>query len=236
MMIHAMKALLPSPAKKALGKIASMLRRRGDKYDWEFEWQRTEWLPLWKQSDVQMKCLEYWVRFRHFDDIKQFIQPTDQTRIMDVGCGLSSVLHFLPGVRLGIDPLGDRYKSVYEYPFEVRRGLGEDLPVATGAFDVAFSSNCIDHTTDPDRVLREVKRALKPNGYLILTCEVFDEDLGERNPGHPHSMTSGSLRQLVSRHFSVVAEWNEPWYGLRGYCLGQPPTAQREYIYTLQKT
>jgi len=50
------------------------------------------------------KALEYWRRYRYFDEILMLIQP-GQKRILDVGCGISTVLHFLDGERVGIDPL-----------------------------------------------------------------------------------------------------------------------------------
>lgn len=36
-------------------------------------------------------------------------------------------------------------------------------------FDLVISSECIEHTPDPIQALNEMKRVLKPNGYLIVT-------------------------------------------------------------------
>ena len=70
----------------------------------------------------------------------------------------------------------------------------------------------------------------------MLTCEIFNEDLGARNQAHPHSMTGVHLRELAMRHFRIIAEWNEPWYGMRGFCLGEQATGQREQIFVLAKS
>lgn len=205
-----------------------------NKEDWEFWWQQTQWLKLWQKSKTQEACKEYWQKFRHLDDIIGIVAPTASTRILDVGCGISSVLHFLPGVRVGVDPLGDRYRSIYRYPFEVLAAPGESLPFEGNAFDAVFCSNCIDHTEHPSEVIREVRRVLCAGGYFVLTCEVFAEDLGSRNVGHPHSMTEESLLSLVGQ-FTVVRHWISPWYGMRDYALGRGPTAQNEHILVLRR-
>lgn len=231
-MLQKLKPFVPRPIKRLVRRGLDAMK---SKYDWEFEWQRDEWLTLWNTPEVQAKCLEYWKRFRHLDEIRRIVNLDQRTKVLDVGCGFSSVLHYLPGERIGIDPLADRYRAVYNYPFEVMRSTGERLPFAAGSFDAVFSSNCIDHTDNPDEVLRQIGRVLKADGKCVLTCEVFAQDVGARNLGHPHSMTEQSLRQLVTRHFRIVAEWNEPWYGMLGYCVGDEPTKQREYVFVLAR-
>ena len=43
------------------------------------------------------------------------------------------------------------------------------LPFSTDLFDVVFVGEMIEHVYDTDRFLQEVKRVLRPDGYLILT-------------------------------------------------------------------
>jgi len=206
------------------------------KEDWEFRWQAEKWAALFRDPRNQAKCHEYWVRYRHLDDIRAAVPMGPETTILDVGCGISTVLHFLPGRRSGVDPLGDRYKAIYRYPAEIdiRRGYAESVPFPDRSFDVVFCSNCIDHVSEPARAIEEIDRVLRPGGHVVLTCEVFDEDPGKRNAGHPHGLTSEKLRALVAG-LTTVAAWESPWIGLRAYVLGEPATAQREHILLLGK-
>ena len=206
------------------------------KEDWEFRWQSAKWAALFREPAHQAKCLEYWVRYRHLDDIRALCPLGPESSILDVGCGISTVLHFLPGRRFGVDPLGDRYKAIYRYPegIDVRRAYAESLPFPDRSFDVVFCSNCIDHVTDPVKAISEIERVLRPGGRLVLTCEVFDEDPGKRNAGHPHGLTAEKLRGLVAS-FEPVAAWDSPWIGLRAYVLGEPATSQREHILLVAK-
>ena len=42
-------------------------------------------------------------------------------------------------------------------------------------FDVASSSNVLDHITEPRKTVGEIPRVSKPGGYFILTVEIFEE-------------------------------------------------------------
>jgi SAM-dependent methyltransferase len=53
-------------------------------------------------------------------------------------------------------------------PSRVIDAAGEDLPFADGSFDVVYSNNVLEHTTNPARVLREAVRVLKPGGTLYF--------------------------------------------------------------------
>ncbi|HLI35594.1 MAG TPA: class I SAM-dependent methyltransferase [Terriglobia bacterium] len=206
------------------------------KEDWEFEWQERQWSSLFSQPENQRKVEEYWIRYRHLDDIRRLVPMDQNSTILDVGCGLSTVLHYLPGHRYGIDPLAERYKTIYRYPddIDIRRAYGESIPFSDAFFDVAFCSNCIDHTANPRLVVQEVRRVLKPGGHFILTCETFAADKGRREAGHPYSMTLAKLQKLVE-NFQQVQQWRSPWLGQRRYVLGEPATDQQEYIFLLRK-
>jgi SAM-dependent methyltransferase len=207
------------------------------KEGWEFDWQRANWADLYQQPATKAKALEYWNSHRFLQQIRNRVPFDDGTLVLDVGCGISTVLEFLPGRRYGIDPLADKYRSVYAYPADlvIRRAYGEAIPFPDRHFDVVFCSNCIDHTEDAPRTVAEVRRVLKDRGWFVLTCEVFETDLGVRNAGHPYSMTLGRLLSLVDS-FQMVQRWDSPWYGLRAYALGQPPSDQREHVLLLRKT
>lgn len=206
------------------------------KEDLEFEWQCNEWCGLYRDPENKKKVLEYWVNYRYLDEIRKRVVFNDESFILDVGCGISTVLHYLPGHRYGIDPLADRYKTIYDYPndIDIRAAYGEFIPFTNCFFDVVFSSNCIDHTNDPRQAIAEIWRVLKPGGHFILTCEVFQTDIGRRDSAHPYSMTLDKLHMLI-KEFQIVAHWDSPWVGLKNYIVGKPPSEQREYIFLLKK-
>lgn len=222
---------------KALQKVAHAFDRltaRG-KEDWEFVWQKNRWAPLFAEKQVQDRVLHYWRTHRFLDEILALVNLRPDSTILDVGCGISTVLHFLPGVRIGLDPIAHRYRSVYDYPEDILivSGYGEVLPFENGAFNLVTCSNCIDHTQDPRATVAEVARVTKPGGAIVITCEIFKEDHGKRNKGHPHSMTEKTLLDLVSR-LLLREHWVSPWVGLERYVRGKARTSQEEHILLLE--
>jgi ubiquinone/menaquinone biosynthesis C-methylase UbiE len=54
-------------------------------------------------------------------------------------------------------------------PFEARAGDVDALPLATGEADAVLANMVLHHAPDPPRAIREMARALKPGGRLVIT-------------------------------------------------------------------
>lgn len=50
---------------------------------------------------------------------------------------------------------------------------GEELPMATGSYDLVYCSDVLEHIRDDLAAMREIARVLKPGGYLIATVPAF---------------------------------------------------------------
>lgn len=131
---------------------------------------QTAWAERFNGNEGRI--LEFWRKYRCLDEIKKFCRFADTTKVLDVGCGISSVLHFVGGERYGIDPLAGEYLKFYCYPKDVviKEGAGEAIPFPNHYFDVVFCSNVLDHTEDPRRVVGEILRVLKKAAVLFSRC------------------------------------------------------------------
>ncbi len=58
-------------------------------------------------------------------------------------------------------------------PERVVNATGESLPFPDESFDIAYSANVLEHTADPERVLMEAMRILKPGGLLHMEMPNF---------------------------------------------------------------
>lgn len=52
----------------------------------------------------------------------------------------------------------------------VLNGAGEHLPYADASFDLILSNEVIEHVSDDSMAIREMVRALKPGGRIVLFC------------------------------------------------------------------
>jgi SAM-dependent methyltransferase len=158
---------------------------------------------------------EHFRKYRFYDEMEGTLNIGPSSKVLDVGCGISTVLHFVPGERYGIDPLAEEYREIYSYPegIELVPALSESIPFDEGFFDVVFCTNVLDHVDDPDKTVAEVLRVLKPGGYFVLTVEVFPKKI-TRDPAHPHLFREEDARALVKDRFDVVMEKSAPMMDL----------------------
>ena len=89
--------------------------------------------------------------------------------ILDLGAGSGNVdqMNFKEKASCvcGIDP--DPRVQSNPYLHEGKIATGESIPYDEETFDLVFSDNVVEHLSDPDAVLLEVRRVLKPGGLFL---------------------------------------------------------------------
>lgn len=104
-------------------------------------------------------------------------------KVLEVGCGVGAQSEILlrrhPKIHLtGIDLSDDQLKvakeslsklSYAENRFEVEKANAEDLPYESDTYDGSFLCWVLEHVPNPERVLSEVRRVLRPGGKVIVT-------------------------------------------------------------------
>ncbi len=105
-------------------------------------------------------------------------------RLLDVGCGLGTVLASINARVSPIDLVGvnidDRQLEIARKGLNPREGNTVefiasdacDMPLDDGAFDVLLALECTFHFPSREGFLREARRVLKPGGRFAL-CEHF---------------------------------------------------------------
>lgn len=103
-----------------------------------------------------------------------FLVPAELC-IADLGCGTGFLSSFLAGrgarviavdhAKAMLDVARDRQLKQVEY----RQGELEKLPIEDGECDAAFANLVWHHLADPQQVLREVARILRPGGRIVIT-------------------------------------------------------------------
>lgn len=155
--------------------------------------------------------------------IKEVVRsiPAEHARVADLGCGsgviLTAILTMKPhwlGHGLDISDASVRYarrlathKGVTERA-EFRAGNIDTLPYDDESLDLIVASEIIEHMPDPERVVAEIARVLRPHGKLVLTMPV-----GSHTPAHIHSLSSSEdLRLLCERAGLRVRRLEPRWH------------------------
>lgn len=80
-------------------------------------------------------------------------------------------------------------------------------------FDTVISFETIEHLTDPEKFVWEMRRILRPHGRLFVSTPVkgvYDQVFLGENPYHLHEMTVDEFTRLLSTQFHI-----EGLYGQR---------------------
>jgi len=139
--------------------------------------------PGWSSSGEQLEAL-----------VRSYLTP--DTRVLDLGCGRGGVVELFwqeVNLAVGVDPDVPSLAEHRAAGMPVIRGRGEDLPFAGESFDLTVCLWVLEHLRNPENVLREVRRVLRPGGhFLFLTPNL-------RNPLLALNRLGRALPQLQRR-------------------------------------
>jgi len=159
---------------------------------------------------------------KFLDQIAKLLgQPPGEIRLLDVGCSSGAFLH--AAVKLGfraegVEPAPKAAATAQAAGLKVHRGLLQEAGYADGQFDAITLFEVIEHLQQPQELLRECRRILRPGGILLVgtgnTGSWSMAALGARweylhiarHGGHVSFFNPGSIASLAQRSgFSVAA-------------------------------
>jgi ubiquinone/menaquinone biosynthesis C-methylase UbiE len=97
--------------------------------------------------------------------IPPYVEKLENLNVLDIGCGSRPysdlVFKNKEFNRIGVDlEAGQNVDAI---------APAENLPFASESFNVALCIQVLEHTLEPERVVLEIARVLKPGGYVFLS-------------------------------------------------------------------
>ena len=148
----------------------------------------------------------YWWFVARRQLVRELIEryaPADRDlTILDVGCGTGATLQAVQnqGREIGLD------RSSTALQFCQQRGLrrliqatAQALPVAEESLDVVLALDLLEHIEDDDAAVKELARALRPGGILVVAVPALPELWSEHDEAldHVRRYRGKRLRRLL---------------------------------------
>jgi SAM-dependent methyltransferase len=124
------------------------------------------------------------------------------TTVLDVGGGpgyFADAFRGAGAIYVGLEPdAGEMVARGEPQPGTVR-GSGEALPVGTGAVDVCYSSNVLEHVRSPWQMTAEMVRVTRPGGTVFLSFTPWWSPHGGHETGPWHYLGGDRARRRFRR-------------------------------------
>lgn len=165
------------------------------------EWKRKYWLDL-------------------LISISKYIELPEGKTILDAGCGPAGIFISLKGNTVdAIDPLLEKYNGLAHFQPEkynwthFKNSSIESLNKSE-KYDVIYCMNVINHVNDIELCYDNLVRALKPNGYLVISTDAHKHQILKKIfqtiPGdmlHPIQLDITEYDNLLtSRNMEIIKD------------------------------
>ena len=113
----------------------------------------------------------YYIRTSIFNALKIAL-PKFKGSLLDIGCGKMPYKNYILKNSTVDAYVGLDIENALAYDKDIKPDYtwdGKDMPFENNSFDCAFATEVLEHCPEPEIVLKEVFRVLKPNGIFFFT-------------------------------------------------------------------
>lgn len=169
------------------------------------------------------------VERRRLAAIRKLLAVNPGEKLLEVGCGGGHVLRMFPQAELtGVDVSGQMIekakRNLRGTPARLLKGELHEVGIGDDEFDAVICTEVLEHTVDPEAVLREIRRVLHPRGRVVVTfpndqlihrvkkllrgtglwrLPIFGKVAWGGDEYHLHVWRRREMAALLARHFQV---------------------------------
>lgn len=155
-------------------------------------------------------------------------------KLLDIGFGRGDFLRAFARLGLnvaGVDQSAAALKECNDLLVARCNAGKEPLPYPDASFNVVFHKSLLEHLDDPEPLMDETMRILKPGGLLIMLVPDWISQMGIYYDDHTHRRpyTTVGLQDLISMagfeaskaeiFYQLPEVWNNPALRLVARCL-----------------
>lgn len=137
--------------------------------------------------------------------------------VVDIGPGPMGLLEGSDArVKVAVEPLAEEFKKhnllLKDSDVVYLNQPAEKIPLLDEFADVVISRNNLDHVENPEKVMQEAYRILKPKGYLILNVDINHPPL----VAEPHKITQAIIKKMTKDLKLIRKTINKKPHGWKG--------------------
>ena len=143
-------------------------------------------------------------------------------KILDVGAGLGDFIKQCPdGFAVDPDPLN--VQEMINRGIKAKQLFNDKIDYNDSFFDSVIMDNVLEHIVNPDNLLLEIKRVLKPNGILLIGVPGLKGF--QKSEDHRVFYDENLLKKLFNKDYNFSRSFYTPFKleifnkYLKSYCL-----------------
>jgi O-antigen biosynthesis protein len=151
------------------------------------------------------------IRLEHYHRYAIVQQVVTGKAVLDVACGegygssfMAEVATSVIGVDISAEAVQHASSTYKKSNLEFLQGSATQLDFGNATFDVVVSFETIEHLLEQAQMLSEIRRVLRPDGFLIISSPnrpIYSEESGEHNEFHVKELDFVEFDQLLRAQF-----------------------------------
>ena len=141
-------------------------------------WRETKFIKSSKGYDLSMDPKQVIIGSRFIASIQvrvyqSLIEKYASGVLLDLGCGNVPLYHMYKDLttdNVCVDWCDSLHKNIY---LDHVANINDGIPLGDSLFDTVLMTDVLEHISNPNLVMGEISRVLKPKGKLILTVPFF---------------------------------------------------------------
>lgn len=142
------------------------------------------------------------------------IEFTKDKIVLDIACGegygsnlLSSNASFVYGVDIDKETIALAKQKYVKPNLQFSEGSTSKIPLENSSIDLVVSFETIEHHSEHEQMMLEIKRVLKPDGMLIISTpdkKYYSDERNYKNPFHVKELYEHEFKTILDNHFKYT--------------------------------
>lgn len=159
------------------------------------------------------------IRLEHLHRYFIACELVDGRDVLDLACGegygsalMSRRAKSVIGVDIAADAITHARQNYTAPNLSFLEGSATTVPLSDASVDLVVSFETIEHLTDHEAMLADIRRVLRPEGILLLSSpnkKIYSDESGYQNPFHQKELYTSELIALVARYFPNLRHYGQ---------------------------